>query len=548
MPIPKFNLGSNSQEKKMPPIEENQNVVEEAIENNTIKETQTQDEISQAEAEEIKDKIDSGQIKCPKCGSTDISINTKTGKLRCHFCRYEFEEEKAEEDADIETLEGTTISKGMSNIQESTDDVITLKCPTCGAEVIVDTNHSTQARCHWCRSMLSITSQIPNGAVPDKLLPFKVSKEEAEKQIAEFVNKRKFFASSKFRREFKTDNILGVYFPYTLVDVNAHSYLDGEGEIQTRHYTVGSGDDKEDRYDANVYSVKRDFDITIDDMCLETSGDKLNYSDQDKTTNIINAILPFDSENCVKYNPNYLQGFTSEKRDCDVDKLKDIAETRTKDIARHAAKDTIEEYDRGVKWEDEETTIKGDSWKACYFPVWLYSYMETKKDKNLLHYVAVNGRTKKTMGSVPLNMLKLIICTVLYGIAGLSSLELIKFLIKKCGGDANFNASIIFVLPTISFFFIMYVRYRNINARFKYEKQTKVKVTNVKKKDTFKGERKGLEGSNIEGRNDNKVDGDLTNNFLSKGIFGSLRVNDDLTLGEAILENSKTLEEKDKQR
>jgi len=34
-----------------------------------------------------------GQIKCPKCGSTDIETNTKSGKLRCNFCRHEFEPE-----------------------------------------------------------------------------------------------------------------------------------------------------------------------------------------------------------------------------------------------------------------------------------------------------------------------------------------------------------------------------------------------------------------------------------------------------------------------
>ena len=35
-----------------------------------------------------------GQNKCPQCGSTDISVNAKTGKLRCNFCRHEFEPEK----------------------------------------------------------------------------------------------------------------------------------------------------------------------------------------------------------------------------------------------------------------------------------------------------------------------------------------------------------------------------------------------------------------------------------------------------------------------
>ena len=35
--------------------------------------------------------LEDGQNKCPKCGATDISLNSKTGKLRCNFCRHEFD-------------------------------------------------------------------------------------------------------------------------------------------------------------------------------------------------------------------------------------------------------------------------------------------------------------------------------------------------------------------------------------------------------------------------------------------------------------------------
>ena len=48
-----------------------------------------------------------GQDKCPKCGATDISLNPKTGMLRCNFCRHEFKPEKLEGlEEDISKLEG----------------------------------------------------------------------------------------------------------------------------------------------------------------------------------------------------------------------------------------------------------------------------------------------------------------------------------------------------------------------------------------------------------------------------------------------------------
>ena len=349
-----------------------------------------------------------GQTKCPKCGATDISVNTKTGQLRCNFCRHQFEAEKFDSmETDIENLQGEVIGSGASDIAADTNDMITLKCTSCGAEVVIDTASSTQARCHWCRNTLSINEQIPNGAVPDTVLPFSVPKKEAKEAIEKFVGDRKFFAHPKFREEFSTDNVMGVYLPYMIVDANAHSTLSGQGEHETRRYTEKHGDTTETYYDADLYDVEREFDITIEGLTVESSKDKLN-NDKAKTNNIINSIMPFDTENCVKWDSNYIKGYTSEKRDVNVEELKPLVKEQCKDIARHSANSTLAKYDRGVRWDSEELDVKGQQWKSAYLPVWLYSYLEKKNNKNLLHYVAVNARTKETMGSVPIHIPKLL--------------------------------------------------------------------------------------------------------------------------------------------
>ena len=147
------------------------------------------------EAKVVKTDVNAkdGQNKCPKCGATDISLNVKNGKLRCNFCRHEFEPEKIDTmEQDISKLEGEIIGSGASDIIADTNDMVTLKCSSCGAEVIVDTAQVTQARCHWCRNTLSINQQIPNGAVPDTVLPFSITKKDAKDSIENFVGKRKF--------------------------------------------------------------------------------------------------------------------------------------------------------------------------------------------------------------------------------------------------------------------------------------------------------------------------------------------------------------------
>lgn len=467
---------------------------------NNIQSEEKKEEIPQEAVKIVKtdEGAKTGQVKCPKCGATDISLNPRTGKLRCNFCRFEFEPEKVEGfEEDLSKLEGQVLGSGLQNIVADSSNMITLKCSSCGAEVVIDTAHSTSARCHWCRSRLSINEQVPNGAIPDVVLPFKLKKEEAQANIQKFVRKRKFFAHPKFVKEFETNNIMGVYLPYMLIDVNSHASFDGEGEHLVRMYTVGSGDDSETYYDADLYQVGRDFDLTINGLSIESSKDKLNSGNKEKTTNVINAIMPFDTENCVKWNANYLRGYSSEKRDVNVDQMKNKVNLQVKDIARYSCNDTIKYYDRGVKWNTENLQVKGEQWKAAYLPVWLYSYLQVnKKDKKLLHYVAVNARTGETMGSVPINMTKLLIVSALVEFIGI----LLTIFIEE-------KYRWIFLLLGIVFFIIMFLFYRNSNARHTYERETKTNMTNLYKTDNFIKHRRRLSNSTMDGANNKKVEG-----------------------------------------
>ncbi|WP_250446993.1 TFIIB-type zinc ribbon-containing protein [Actinotalea sp. C106] len=353
-----------------------------------------------------------GLVKCLRCGATEISLNVATGQLRCHFCRYEWQGEVGLAnlglDGDIGQLSGVVMGSGSVDIVPSTDEVLTFKCTACGAEVVIDTAHGTQARCHWCRNKLSMNQQVPNGAVPDVVLPFKLPKDAAVAKIREFVTKRKFFAHPRFTAEFNPENVMGVYLPYMVVDVNAHVTLTGQGEHQTRSYTVKQGDNHRRVYDADVYQVVRDFDLHVDDLTVESSSERLDQTAAN-SNNIINSIMPFDVENSVRYDSNYLAGFHSERRDSNIDQLTPIAHTQAGDIARHKANETLQFYDRGVRWDDEQVRVNGQRWVSAYLPVWLYSYHQTKSNgRTFLHYVAVNARTGETMGSVPINQAKLL--------------------------------------------------------------------------------------------------------------------------------------------
>lgn len=374
--------------------------------------------------ETINASLNDGVNRCPKCGGTDVRLRGSTGMLVCLFCRHEWQEARVEEEfgfgEGIDDLQGTVVAGGAGEIAADADNLVTLKCGGCGAEVVVDTTTAMNARCHWCRHTLNINAQTPNGAVPDAVLPFRLTHEEAVAKIREFASSRRLFAHGRFKKEFVPENVLGVYLPYLVIDARAEAAYAGKGEVQTRRWTEKNGDNTVTYYAADVYSVDRTVAFTVDDLTVEGAADRRKM-DGPETNNIINTILPFDTKNAVKWNSSYLVGFTSEKRDLDVTDLEPVLQDQLLSIGRSQVESSLEQFDRGVRWEQEKIDVGGSRWVSMYLPVWLYSYYQ--ENTQMLHYIAVNARTGETMGSVPVSQWKLILAamtvgTFLEGIAG----------------------------------------------------------------------------------------------------------------------------------
>lgn len=362
-------------------------------------------------------ELEDGLNRCPKCGATDIRHKHGSDLLVCQYCRHEWHGERVEEEfgfgEGIDQLTGTVIASGARDIAADAAALMTFKCTGCGAEVTVNTENAMTARCHWCRHVFGVNEQVANGAVPDAVLPFHIKKEDAVARIRQFVDKRRLFALKEFKEQFSPENVLGVYLPYMIVDGKTSVDVAGKAEIKTREYTKGSGDKKVTYYDADVYGVERHVDFTVDDLPLESSSERGNLDTSKNTNNIINTILPFDTKNAVKWNASYLAGLSSEKRDLDVEHLRPRLEEALLSIGRHQVENSVARYDRGVRWEQERLDVHGTRWVAMYLPVWLYSYQQP--GSGMLHYIAVNGRTGETMGSVPVQQWKLLLAAITVG-------------------------------------------------------------------------------------------------------------------------------------
>jgi hypothetical protein len=366
---------------------------------------------------------DNGIRRCVNCGASAVTYNPTTATFTCGFCRHQWHAEGLDQamglSEGIDTLQGTVVATAAVDIEDQ-GALVTLHCNGCGSDVVIDTDQNLRARCHWCRHELSLNDRVPNGAVPDGILPFYVAREQAVANIADFVSERRSFAKREFTASFDPANVMGVYLPYMTVDGNIIARLDGVGEVLERAYTVN--DSK--RYRVRRYSVTREFQIAVDDLVVSTASDKVNIRSEISTNNVISAILPFDVKNIVRFDSHFLGDmYTSERRDMDVEQAESYAGENFLTIARASASSTIAGYDRGVMWQAEQVEIVGSRWTSVLLPVWLYGYVDQTKEGAVTHYIAVNGRTGSTMGSVPVNTGKAALIGWLVGI-GLSVITL----------------------------------------------------------------------------------------------------------------------------
>ena len=98
-----------------------------------------------------------------------------------------------------------------------------------------------------------------------------------------------------------------------------------------------------------------------------------------------------------------------------MEHLRPRLEEQLLSIARAQVEASMRPYDRGVRWEQERLTVHGTRWVSMVLPVWLYSYHQPGSNGGMLHYIAVNGRTGETMGSVPVQHWKLLLAAFTVG-------------------------------------------------------------------------------------------------------------------------------------
>ena len=332
--------------------------------------------------------------KCPNC-SANIEFDIFTQNFTCRFCGSAFSKAQMEEmyptdeiteeflkEAEAENTEENAREAELFEQQSSL-----CSCPNCGAEIISDNKDTASTYCHYCNSVITLTGRLSGQFKPDKIIPFKKTKEDAIEGFMQWCGKKKFLPKD-FKSNKTLEEIRGVYVPFWIADccVNGEMIALCKNSTSRRSGDTVITTTKE-------YQAVRKGSIIYRGVPADGSS---RANDQ-----LMEKIEPFNYDELVDFSMAYLSGHNAEKYDVEKDDVFPRISGRVCSAAAHEFRKSIKGYST-VTPQKSEFHITHINWKYSLMPMWFLSYKY--KDKN--YYYAMNGQTGKFGGNLPIDKVK----------------------------------------------------------------------------------------------------------------------------------------------
>jgi hypothetical protein len=250
---------------------------------------------------------------------------------------------------------------------------------------------------------------------PGGVCPFTVTGERAHGFFEKWI-KGKLFCPRAAKKAAKAGTMRGIYLPYWTFDTDTYSQYTARYGKQR---TVRRG--KETKTVIDWYHTRGSYRCFINDE-LVAATDKHDIG-------MLEKIEPFDTENNLKYNPEYLAGFASERyavglSDAWLKAQADIREKLARDIREKVGREHCTSYVDSVRFHSDYRNV---TYKYLLLPVWMSSFEYKGKTFRFM----VNGRSGRVGGKYPISPLRVAIAVLL----GLSAAALFAYIFMS--GEAD---------------------------------------------------------------------------------------------------------------
>lgn len=347
-------------------------------------------------------------FKCPNCDG-ELIFSPETQNYKCEYCGSKFTQEELDElkpavsaESERDAADGRTEDETESEegIKE-TEEAVVYSCPSCGAEIVTDAT-TAATFCYYCHNPVVLGERLEGKFLPNKIIPFKITRKDAEKQFLDYVGKKKFVPGAFFNKK-QIECLSGVYFPYWIYDAELEGKLQGEAR-KIRVWRTGDTEHTETKF----YHIGRNGEIDLKNL-TENALKKANAE-------LANGVMPYRFDEIKEFHMGYLSGFLAERRDIEQKEVENKMQAAMKECAEKLMRETVEGYN-SVTVNSFGAVPKKEDWSYVLLPVWTVTY----KGKNgKIYYYSMNGQTGKVCGELPVDYGKLTVTSVIAAAAALA--------------------------------------------------------------------------------------------------------------------------------
>lgn len=319
--------------------------------------------------------------KCPSCGGY-LTFDPEAQLWKCPFCDSEFEE------SGLTEKDEASAQKAAQPAADDGHSQLVYHCPSCGSEIMTDeTTVATQ--CYYCHSPVVLQGKLTDEWLPDSVIPFTISKEQAVETFMNWVKSKKYVPKAFFNQA-QIESMQGVYYPHFVTECEVEGQLSGEGR------TVGVTETtREIITTTNHYHVVRGGRLRFKNI-MRPALTKANRKLSD-------GIHPFPLNQAKPFANAYLSGFLAERRDIDESAIRPEIEQEVGQYVRPLLETDMPYQSTSLQ---TSASLKGMKSQYVLLPTWVLTY-PNKKDPQDPYYYAMNGCTGEICGKLPIDISRL---------------------------------------------------------------------------------------------------------------------------------------------
>ncbi|MBR5225805.1 MAG: hypothetical protein IKV90_09120 [Clostridia bacterium] len=322
------------------------------------------------------------EYRCPSCGAP-LEYEAQSGKLFCTACSSRF---------DLDLLEGAEENAGQEGIHfdrtggvfdaQDAEHICSYICQSCGAELMTEET-TTATQCPYCGSPTVLPERIEGGVKPERVVPFVVTKEQAQKQFEEYFKGKKLLPNVFLNSRNRITEMRRLYVPYWLFDCTACG--DVTYNAQKKH--IRREGDWEVTYTEH-YLVRRAGSMAFEHIPVDGS-EKLDNK-------ITESLEPYDLSAAVEFEPAVLAGAMADRADVDGQACEARARERVESSMEQALRNTVSGYS-AVSLRSRRFFSESGRVTPVLLPVWLI----TTEKEGKTYTFAINGQTGRLTCDVP---------------------------------------------------------------------------------------------------------------------------------------------------